>query len=142
MTSGKPTLSRWGVDLAESEKVVEQGILPGMDVLVAVDQVDALLHDSTSWFSFRPQLKRIDPENFRDATAHLRAEITSILEMPWRQRCLTLVDGLDSLASDARTFPIVGGLLLDSNRAYDFLDQLRQDLVTCIREQRAELGRP
>ena len=47
-----------------------------------------------------------------------------------------MVDGLETLASDARTVPIVGGMLLDISKAGGFLDELRLELAQCGPDQR------
>ncbi len=94
---------------------LRHGTLASVDVLVAIDRIDDLVHRPSSHRSgvaIRPDFKQVDPVRYADAVGRLRVEVDSALVDPERRECLALVDQLDAFLLDAKRIPVIGGVAI------------------------------
>lgn len=113
--------------------------VPGVDLLVAIDVLDDLIH------SARPvpltRLVRLEQEDLTAAISDIRSA-TSAERIPFNEsrEFLLMLDGLERLAAEAPQIPFTSQIRCDREAIYDQLDQLRRNFPKSVQENRWKLA--
>jgi hypothetical protein len=103
-----------------------------VDVLVAIDAIDDLVHHKGGGHGRRPAVRRVAPETYGQAVERLRAEIILTLPEPGRTTALVLTEHLHAIGEGSVHLPMGGGLMLSETDICHVLDQLREVVPSAI----------
>ena len=105
-----------------------------MDVLIAIDALDDLIHNAK--MVPLSDAIRIDRDDLLEQVERMREGLRAELDEAYRTGSMRLLEQLEQMARDAPPVRILGGVRMDKERVYDVLDGMRATIPEEIRVQR------